>query len=88
MTDNKSCEGKYVGGVDYATPGKDLTVKVTADVSDALKGLKAIQREARKATAALKELEQVYNKIKPVAKQCDVSDQELLSLLVRPEVSS
>lgn len=30
---------------------------VTADVSDALKGLKAVQREARKATQALKEFD-------------------------------
>lgn len=33
-----------------------LTVKVNVDVSEALTGLKAIQREAKKATAALREL--------------------------------
>ncbi|UFT98106.1 hypothetical protein KO561_12930 [Radiobacillus kanasensis] len=38
-----------------------LTVDV--DCSDALKGLKAIQREAKKATAALKELEGQQEKI-------------------------
>jgi len=33
----------------------DLTVKVNVDVSEAIAGLKAVQREARKATAALAE---------------------------------
>jgi hypothetical protein len=35
---------------------RELTVKVDVDVSDALTGLKAIQREAKKATQALREL--------------------------------
>ncbi len=35
----------------------DLLVKVDIDISDALTGLKALQREARKATQALRELE-------------------------------
>ncbi|GIQ63696.1 hypothetical protein PACILC2_22640 [Paenibacillus cisolokensis] len=34
----------------------EINVKVNADVSDALRGLKAIQREAKKATQALAEL--------------------------------
>ena len=50
MADNKSCEGKKTISVG--------TVTVDIDVSGALKGLKAIQREARKATAALKEFEE------------------------------
>lgn len=33
-----------------------LSVKVDVDVSEAISGLKAIQREAKKATAALAEL--------------------------------
>lgn len=37
--------------------GKDLTVRINVDVSEALTGLKAIQREAKKATQALRELE-------------------------------
>ncbi|MFD2133327.1 hypothetical protein ACFSKI_19110 [Pseudogracilibacillus auburnensis] len=37
------------------------TLTVDIDCSDALKGLKAVQREARKATAALKELEVKQN---------------------------
>lgn len=45
-----------VGGVDFAT-GKDLTVTVNIDVSDALKGLKAVQREAKKTAHILKEIE-------------------------------
>lgn len=46
-------------GVDYAKEGKDysaLTIKVNIDASDAFKTLKAIQREAREATKALREL--------------------------------
>lgn len=34
-------------------------VKIDIDISDALTGLKALQREARKATQALRELEAV-----------------------------
>ena len=38
--------------------GKEpLSIGITADVSDALKGLKAVQKEARKTTAAIKELQ-------------------------------
>ncbi|MFP5111840.1 hypothetical protein ACSU64_05610 [Bacillaceae bacterium C204] len=35
--------------------------KIDVDVSEALKGLKAVQREARKATNALKELKEVQD---------------------------
>ena len=51
---------KYKGGIDYSN-GKDLTVKVNIDVSDALKGLKAVQREAKKAASSLKEVEGLRN---------------------------
>jgi len=44
----------------YAKPS---TINTTLDVPDVIKGLKAIQREARKATAALKELESIESKI-------------------------
>ena len=37
----------------------ELHVKVNVDVSEALTGLKAIQREARDAAKALRELEEV-----------------------------
>jgi len=40
----------------------DLTVKVNVDVSEALTGLKAVQREAREATKALRELEEAQNR--------------------------
>ncbi|UOQ93405.1 hypothetical protein MUO14_24050 [Halobacillus shinanisalinarum] len=48
------------------TPKKKSVDKLTVDVdcSDALKGLKAVQREAKKATAALKELDN-YKPIGP-----------------------
>jgi hypothetical protein len=59
MADNKSRED-YVYGIDLAKPNGDLstlTVKLDVDASDAIRALKAIQREARKATQALRELE-------------------------------
>jgi phage-related minor tail protein len=40
---------------------KELSIKVNVDVSEALTGLKAIQREAKKATQALRELEAVIS---------------------------
>lgn len=36
---------------------RGINVEVNVDVSEALTGLKALQREAKKATQALKELE-------------------------------
>lgn len=36
---------------------RELSAKIDVDVSDALTGLKAVQREAKKATQALRELE-------------------------------
>jgi phage-related minor tail protein len=36
---------------------RELMIKIDVDISDALTGLKAIQREAKKATQALRELE-------------------------------
>lgn len=50
-------------GVDYAEEGKDfsaLTVKIDVDVSEAITGLKAVQREAKKAAQAIRELETYY----------------------------
>lgn len=73
--------------------GESITIgKTTAnlplDVSEALKGLKALQRESRKATSALKEFEQAHDKVKRVAYECGVNGEELVSLLVSREVIS
>ncbi|NEU29935.1 hypothetical protein GN156_03980 [bacterium LRH843] len=57
---SESIDKKYAGGVDMTT-GKDLTVKVNIDVSDALKGLKAVQREAKKTVRVLREVEESRN---------------------------
>ncbi|WP_187386123.1 hypothetical protein [Paenibacillus tuaregi] len=35
----------------------ELGVKVNVDITDAIRGLKAVQREAKKAAQALRELE-------------------------------
>ncbi|SFL39088.1 hypothetical protein SAMN04487943_101312 [Gracilibacillus orientalis] len=49
-------------GVDWAS-GKDHTaINIRVDCEDALKGLKAVQREAKKTTAVLKELEEQQKK--------------------------
>jgi len=39
-----------------------LTAKLVLDVSDAITGLKAVTREAKKATAAIRELETYYER--------------------------
>jgi hypothetical protein len=44
-----------------------LKVKVSVDCSEALKGLKAITRAAKRATAALKELEEQQNNMHGVS---------------------
>lgn len=41
----------------------EITAKLSIDCSDALTGLKAVQREARKATRSLKELEEQQKKV-------------------------
>lgn len=60
MADKKSREVDFIvdeNGIAEDVRGKDaLTVKIDVDVAEALTGLKAVQREAKKATAALREL--------------------------------
>src|SRR5690606_10999534 len=41
---------------------EEITLKVNVDVSEALTGLKAVTREAREATKALRELEDAQRK--------------------------
>ena len=53
MADIKSCEGKT------RSVGK-LTVDI--DCSEALKGLKAVERQAKRTARALKEVESLMNK--------------------------
>src|SRR5690554_2089200 len=57
-------------GMDKAKPG-DLTLAITADVEDTLKGLKAVQREARNTTKALRELESQQRKNKHLVIEVD-----------------
>jgi len=50
--------GSFIAGENFSS-SKDrvsLGINVDIDCSDTIKGLKTIQREAKKATAALKEL--------------------------------
>ncbi|NGQ95482.1 hypothetical protein G3578_09990 [Brevibacillus sp. SYP-B805] len=51
------------GGLNAPTtgvgPGRDITLTLNVDVSDALTGLKALRREADKAAKALRELNEV-----------------------------
>ena len=64
MTDSKSrvfIGHKYEEGMPEFLPAEDdrpsLSVKVDVDVSEALTGLKALQREAKKAAQAMAELD-------------------------------
>jgi hypothetical protein len=57
MAEMRESNKELVEGRDYIKPLSGLNIKVNVDCSEALKGLKAITREAKKATAALKELE-------------------------------
>ncbi|MEK5109853.1 hypothetical protein MHI57_24640 [Cytobacillus sp. FSL K6-0129] len=49
-----------MNNVEKAKEFGELTMKVSLDVSEALTGLKAVQREAREATKALRKLESYY----------------------------
>jgi hypothetical protein len=64
-------------------PFGELTVKLDVDVADAIRALKALQREARKATQALRELETEVAKAKttniPVIKIDDRYDAEKIA---------
>jgi hypothetical protein len=50
----------------------NLTVKLDIDASDAITALKALQREARKATQALRELEAEVKKLPPTQADTDI----------------
>ena len=47
---------------DLNEQSREVRVKVDVDVSEALTGLKALQREAREATKALRELEEAQKR--------------------------
>lgn len=48
---------------EYGGNPSNLTVKVTADVNDAITGFKALSRELRETTKAARELEQAYEDV-------------------------
>lgn len=64
-----NCEGKSVDLYKIAKyktdekPSNSLKIKIDVDCTEALKGLKAVTRAAKKATVALKELEEQQKKI-------------------------
>lgn len=47
---------------------EDLTVKITADVDEAVAGLKRLQRELRETTKAVRELESAYEDAEEASK--------------------
>jgi hypothetical protein len=64
MADNQSREsiensGYFVMNDDGIKASGGLSVKIDVDISEALTGLKALQREAKEATKLLRELEDV-----------------------------
>ncbi|WP_066316930.1 hypothetical protein [Bacillus sp. FJAT-29814] len=54
-----------------------LKVKLELDCTEALKGLKAVTRAAKKATAALKELEEQINKQSNHSVNVNLNGQEI-----------
>lgn len=57
MADNKSREFIEITNEGIKAEGANLTVKINVDIAEALTGLKAVQREAKEATKALRDLE-------------------------------
>ena len=55
---NEAC---YCDGSCREDKARDLTIKVTADVDDAITGFKALSRELHEATKTARELEQAYS---------------------------
>ncbi|WP_127506904.1 hypothetical protein [Paenibacillus humicus] len=58
----------------------ELNAKVTVDVSEAISALKAIQREAKRATADLREMEAGIGAINPVYYCSGLRDYSTLDL--------
>ncbi|CEG28092.1 hypothetical protein [Bacillus sp. B-jedd] len=92
-TDGRSCSHcggalmfSYFVGIDLSgrKDNSALTITLKADVSDALTGLKAVTREAKKATAALKDVDDITSKKvlvikpKPGIKLTDEAKQKIL----------
>jgi hypothetical protein len=79
----------YTYGMDVAKTGRDrtaITLKLNVDVSDALTGLKALRREADRAVAALKALEETLGNVS--LRHVRVGDYEETEILpLRPEIS-
>src|SRR5690625_250730 len=60
ITDGCGNEACYCDGSCREDKARDLPIKVTADVNDAVTGFKSLSRELREATKAARELEQAY----------------------------
>lgn len=68
IADNPAVTAMELDDIDVMPPKNvrnigDISVKVNVDVSEALTGLKAVQREAREATKALRELEEASTNV-------------------------
>jgi hypothetical protein len=57
MADNQSRGSIESNDEGIKSEGANLTIKINVDIANALTGLKAIQREAKETTKALRELE-------------------------------
>ena len=60
VTDGCGNEACYCDGSCREGKAEDMSIKVTADVGDAITGFKALSRELREATKAAREMEQAY----------------------------
>ena len=63
VTDGCGNEACYCDGSCREDKARDLTIKVTADVNDAITGFKALSRELREATKVAREMEQAYEDV-------------------------
>ena len=63
VTDGCGNEACYCDGSCREDKARDLTIKVTADVNDAITGFKSLSRELREATKVARELEQAYSDV-------------------------
>ncbi|WP_434750243.1 hypothetical protein [Paenibacillus amylolyticus] len=52
----------------------EISARINVDVSEALTGLKAIQREAKKATQALRELEEAQKAVSKCGLHTQITD--------------
>ena len=75
---NEAC---YCDGSCREDKARDLTIKVTADVNDAITGFKSLSRELREATKALREYEAESKRLGDLTEKSSAKASSALSSL-------